>query len=192
MKIIWQGTDSYLLNKFPRQMKWSKIFYVSALRLFAKISDIFAQEHYSCGQRVENNLKRFGIKKPIKQFKDIVWYPNKFKKKAHKEFNVLYYFPSNTKWNRWLYGYDFFIVVKDILAYNQNIRFIVVDGSQDMNKIYPITDFMIRPTRHDGHPRMIDECIINDIPYYYSEDGNPSVIYICRQIIDKYNERTNN
>ena len=186
MKIIYQGTDSLMLIKFPKQLKWTKIFYVMALRVFAKIADFFVQENYACGHRVEQNLLAFGLTKPIVQFKDIVWYPKALPKKKHKGFNVLYYFPSNTKWNRWLYGYDIFCDVKQVLNFHPDIHFIVVDGQQDMTKIYPIIDFMIRPTRHDGHPRMIDECIINDIPYYYSEDGNPSVIEICSQIIAVY------
>jgi hypothetical protein len=48
------------------------------------------------------------------------------------------------------------------------MNFIKVDGSQDMSKIYPITDFYLRPNRHDGSSRMIRECEINEIPYYHS------------------------
>lgn len=185
MKAIWQGTDSLMLIKFPKQLKWTKIFYVMALRLFAKISDIFVQEHYTCGDRVKQNLQKFGLKKPIVPFRDMMWYPDKIDKKKHDGFNVLYYYPrNNTKFNRWLYGLDLFSQLRTSIG--GVVNFIVVDGTMDMKEIYPIVDFMIRPTRHDGHPRMIDECEVNGIPYYYSETGEPSMEEIKTQILAEY------
>jgi hypothetical protein len=184
MKIIYQGTDSLFLVRFPKQLRWTKIFYVVALRVFAKIADIFTQEYYVCGQRVEANIKKFGLKKKTVQFKDMLLYPTKIAKKKHDGFNVLYYYPQrNTKFNRWLYGADIFSQVKLSLP---EVNFIVVDGYADMKKVYPIVDFMIRPTRHDGHPRMVDECELNDIPYYWSTDGEPNVKEIQQTIKNEY------
>jgi hypothetical protein len=183
VKMIWTGTDSLYLVRFPKQLKWTKIFYVLVLRIYAKISDFLVQNHYSCGSLVAANLTKFGMKKAILPFRDMLLYPDKIKKKKHKGFNVLYYYPQkNTKFNRWLYGLDLFYQLKEQLP---DLNYIVVDGTKDMRRIYPITDFMIRPNRHDGHPRMVDECILNGIPYYWSEMGEPSVEEM-KQLINEY------
>ena len=53
-----------------------------------------------------------------------------------------------------------------------DVNWIVVDGTQDMAKVYPIVDFYYRPTRHDGSPYMIRECRANNIPYYWEGYDN--------------------
>lgn len=188
MKIIWQGTDSLFLVKFPKQLKWTKIFYVMALRVFAKLTDIFAQEHYACGELVDNNIHKFGMRKKVIRFKDLLLYPAKIQKKQHEGFNVLYYFPKkDTCFNRWLYGYDIYLgLLIELIV--PNIHFIVVDGTKDMNAIYPLVDVLIRPNRHDGHPRMIDECILNGIPYIYTKQ-NPTLEYFKNQILEEYESK---
>jgi hypothetical protein len=55
VKMIWTGTDSLYLVRFPKQLKWTKIFYVLVLRIYAKISDFLVQNHYSCGSLVAAN-----------------------------------------------------------------------------------------------------------------------------------------
>jgi hypothetical protein len=189
MKIIWQGTDSLFLVCFPKQLRYTKIFYVLALRLFAIFSDVFAQEHYTCGRLAEQNLKNFGFKKPIKQFADILQYPNKIIKVAHEGFNVLYYYPKkNTLFNKWLYSWDIYTRLVSCFSVFRDINFIIVDGCADMNKIYPITDLLIRPNRHDGRPRMVDECVLNNIPYVWTNQ-NPTVEYFKIEILKVYEKR---
>lgn len=187
MKIIWTGTDSLFLVKFPKQLKWSKIFYVLALRIFARITDIFTQEHYACGELVYKNLTKFGFNKKIVYFKDVLNY-DYVVKKTHEGFNILYYFPKrNTRFTRWLYGRDVYENIKKLLNFYSDIHFIEVDGSQDLNEIYPVTDMLIRPNRHDGHPRMVDECMINEIPCVASKQ-NPMTGYFIFQILNKYHK----
>jgi hypothetical protein len=57
-----------------------------------------------------------------------------------------------------------------------------------MSEIYSIVDAIVRPSRHDGRPRIIEECKINGILYYYSEDGQPDLedmSNFVQEIIDK-------
>jgi len=119
----------------------------------------FVAEHLANSIRVAENKKYLVVDPPI--------IATKIKKKKHDGFNVLYYFPSitkNIKFKKWLYGFDIFEYTREQLF--PQLNYIVVDGSQNMTEIYPIVDFYLRPTRHDGHSRMIDECQINNIPYY--------------------------
>ena len=184
MKIIWTGTDSLFLVKFPKQQRWIKIFYIIALRVFARLSDIFTQEHYSCGELVEKNLKKFGMKKKIKLFKDSIQYCN-IERIKHDSFNILYYCPDNKKFNKWLYGWDIFIELNNSMP---EFNFIHVNGKYDLKDVYSFTDILIRPNRHDGHPRMIDECIMIGIPYIWTSE-NPSLEYFKDGIMNIYNKK---
>jgi len=70
-----------------------------------------------------------------------------------------------------------------------DINFIRLDGGKDMSKIYPITDFMIRPNRHDGYPRIVDECEIQNISYYWSYK-NPNIDALVKVIKDEVQRKT--
>lgn len=180
MKLIWTGTDSLLLNRFPRQYPLRKLPYVLFLRLIARLSDFIAEENYACGELTEKNVKKFGLHR-VKRFCDTLLCGDIVEKKPHEGFNILYYCPKvDNKWNRWLYGYDIYLGLK---AWFPNLNFIRVDGCQDMKEIYPIVDLFIRPNRHDGHPRMIDECKLNGIPYIWTKE-NPSFDYFRLKIDD--------
>ena len=178
MKVIWTGTDSLLLVKFPKEFGWTKIFYIIALRILARLTDLFGEEHFACGDLVEKNLRRFGMRRSIVQFIHPVKY-GKLRKKEHKGFNVLYFCPKNSKRNNWIYGYDIFLTLKEAL---RSVNFIRVDGGYDLKEIYPLTDLYVRPNRHDGHPRMIEECILNEIPYIWTKE-NPNVEYFVNEIL---------
>ncbi len=101
-------------------------------------------------------------------------YPKRYKKKDHAGFNVLFYHPKNKpqRFTDWLYGYDIIwkLIIQPPL---KNLSVYEVDGSEDMSEIFPVIDFCVRPNRHDGNPRMIRECEIQGIPYYWTT-SNPS------------------
>lgn len=184
MKIIWTGTDSLFLVKFPKAQSLRKLPYIMALRIFAKLSDVFTQEHYVCGELVAKNIKKFGMKKKIVFFHDLIKYLDKYEKQDHDGFNILYYIPNLKRFNRWLYGYDEFSKIKEALI-DYDINFIVVDGSLDMAEIYPIIDLYLRPHNHDGQPRIIDECINNEIPFIWFNQ-KPDVEYCIKEILRHY------
>jgi hypothetical protein len=182
MKTIWQGTDAFLLNRMPKELSLREKYYTIKTRIFARLVDKFSTEHYACGPLVAEDLKKFGMKKPIKYFQDF-YNEYRFVKLSHEGFNVLYYFPKRNRFREWLYGWDIFEKVKEHFP---QINFIVVDGSHDMSKIYPIVDFMIRPCRNDGLPRMVKECEVNNIPYLWTRQ-NPEADKFIKAIENEFN-----
>jgi hypothetical protein len=95
-------------------------------------------------------------------------------------FTVLYYLPKNhSRYNLWVYGADIIDECKDRAP---EYYWLCCDGTLNMPAVYPIVDFYVRPSRWDGEPRMIAECEVYDIPYYYSEDGKPNVDDILNAI----------
>ena len=141
---------------------------MAGMRVFAKIADLFVQEHYVVSEHLIKELAPLKLKKGIKVLIDPPLYPGKYEKQPHKGFNVLYYrgIGANQKFNDWVYGYDIFLKVKRMYT---DVNFIEVNGGEDMTNVYPIIDFYLRPNRHDGAPRMIMECENNGIPYYWSK-----------------------
>lgn len=161
MDLLWTGTDCLFMHKYPGGLYNIKVF---IMRLLVKILDRwFIERNYVIAEHLKEELK---LRKPVFTYTppmELKVYP----KIKHEGFNILYYCPktNNQKFTNWLYGYDRFLKYKEVTNYN----FIVVDGSQDMSKIYPIVDFYYRPNRHDGSPYMIRECEYNNIPYYWSK-----------------------
>lgn len=167
MKILWTGTDSLMLIDMSMR-RWKKKPYWIAFRILTRIMDYFAQEHYADSEQVAYNLRQFGLNKPISVFKDRVRHPKPYRKRKHDLFNVIYYMPrynSDQEFTCWLYGCDIIERLKTAIPY---VNFIECDGTLDMSQVYPYADFCVRPNRHDGSSRMIQECIINKIPYYHS------------------------
>lgn len=155
--------------------KWKKKPYWFVFRWLVRILDYFIEAHYCDSENVADNVKKFGTKNPVSVFKDKLNYTKSYPKVEHTLFNVIYYNPSNRgdkQFIRWLYGLDLIEVVKRRMLH---INFIELDGSQDMSKIYPFADACIRPNRHNGSSRMIQECHINNIPVYHTYSDNANV-----------------
>jgi len=193
-KIVWWlGSDCYLLvNTPPGDKLWQikLIFYRLKWKFLIKFFDI----HWVVDEYLTQYLLKFGVKKEKIQIKeDKVLYDKPLKKIKHIGFNVLYYmprkkgFPGGRKRIEWTYGYDIYKKIKKKLW--PKIDFIEVYGEEDMNRIYPIVDLYIRPTRSDGRPRMIDECKISKIPYIFSRDGNPDSEEFINEINAYYESR---
>jgi hypothetical protein len=189
---IWCGTDSLFLVKFPKQLPWYKIFYVLSLRLFARICDFFSDEHYACGDQVLNNLKKFGMKKPITLFQNKLKY-GELIRSVHENFIILYYYPQkrDCEFVRWLYGKDKYEKIKNfLLSIFDDIAFYEVDGSQDLEDYYEYTDLLFRPNRHDGDPRMVAECELNRIPVVWTNTDVDNWILVLN-ILKYYYESKN-
>ncbi len=187
MKLFWTGTDSLMLVDYSMR-KWRKKPYWFVFRILIKLMDIFIECHYCVSLNVADNLRKFGTKKQIKILHDKIKYNKKFDKKRHKGFNIIYYYPINMDktFIRWLYGIDIIEYLKNRFP---DINFIRLDGNKDMSKVYPITDFMVRPNRHDGHPRIVDECEIQDIPYYWSYE-EPNMNALIKIIKDEVQRKS--
>jgi len=178
MKLMWTGSDVLFCTRYPKHSKKSKYIYMFCLRIFARIADYFIEGHYVVSEHLRAELEPLKFKKPIKVQANPPIYTKPVKKIPHKVFNILYYrgLGSNQTFQDWVYGHDVMMLVMEIFE-DDYIHLIEVNGINDMSKIYPFVDFMVRPNRHDGNPRMVMECEINEIPYYCSKsDPNPSEI----------------
>ncbi len=170
MKLIsyYSGTDSLILVEFPPTKPY-KYLYMIACRIRAKLLDLIVDEYQVDHEALIKDLRRFGIKGRIKVVSDPVQYTEPLRKKKHQGFNILFYYPGdrgNSKLWRWIYGYDIYLELKFQLP---DVNFVVVNGKQDMNKVFPIIDFYLRPNRHDGASRLRQECDIQKIPYYWTQ-----------------------
>ena len=173
MKLSWTGTDVLMLNN-RRKRKLLKRPYWIAFRLLVKFLDMTIIEgHLTNCELLEKELLEFGFKKNVEIQLTPLKHNEQYNKTPHETFNVLYYAPeqSNQKFYDWLYGLD--LIRRLEKQYSHPIQFISVDGKDAMERIYPLIDMYIRPNRHDGFSRMIRECEIQEIPYYWSQE-NPS------------------
>lgn len=168
MKLFWTGTDSLMLVDYSMR-KPSKRIYWWLFRRIIRLIEPFIQCHYCVSENVSDHLKKFGINKSIEIHHDFHQIFKTIKKIPHDEFIVLYYLPTglDTDFIHWLYGADIVLQIENY--FKDKIRLLLISGSQDMYELYPMIDFYLRPNRHDGHPRMIDECEQWGIPYYWSQ-----------------------
>ena len=170
MKLFWTGTDVLFMNTIPPGTRLRFKIKILAFRYLAKIMQSFIEANYVVSEHLlsELNLRKMEV------MPDRVKYSQKYKKVRHKGIKVLYYHPkdkNNPKFIRWLYGID---IIDHLKVMFPEVLWIRADGTMDLSKIFPFVDYYVRPNRHDGHPRLIDECIINEIPYYWSKSDPDS------------------
>ena len=175
MKTFWTGTDVLLYYKRPKLYK--KWWYVWAFRLFVKLTDVFCEEHFVVSEHLIPELK--GLKKNIKVLVHPVMNPDKVDRIPHEGINILYLYKPGKFWE-WIYGTD--IIEQLIDEYPQyNFIRLMSGGKLDVKGIYSVTDLLLRPNRHDGGARMVDECKISGIPYYWSKE-NPNINEMRRML----------
>lgn len=184
MKLYFTGSDVLLLNQFPPGLRKIKYPYVLLMRLWVRLSKHFIEEYWCVDDHLIPEMREFGIKREIKIFHHPVEHNIKYPKVKHNTFNILYYCPSgNDKLNKWIYGYDVFTHIRNYYKYVHEVRFLRSWGQYNMEETYPITDFYIRCNRHDGDARMVRECEIQGIPYYWTYE-NPDASAAIRMIED--------
>jgi len=175
MKILWTGTDALMLVDRSRRSIRKRIIWSIFAMVIRFMDEFFVEAHYVDSQNLADRLNSFGVKKHISVQADVIKHNEKYEKKPHKGFNVLYYMPkkgTEVEFWRWVYGYDIFERLKKEMPH---INFIVVDGSADMEEIFPVVDFYLRPNRSDGASRLRQECDIQGIPYYWTQE-NPKYV----------------
>lgn len=190
MKLYFTGSDTMLLNEFPKQLPRRKIFYVLLYRFFIWLSRFCTEEYWVVHEHLIKELK--GIKREKIKVVQHPYNETKFPKVEHKGFTVLYYIPKDSdKWNEWIYGYDIFQQVRSYYWRYNEVKFMIINGTQDMSQVWPVTDFYLRCNRHDGGARLVDEAKVNEVPYYWSYE-NPSVEEIIKSIENaRANRHTN-
>lgn len=181
----WMGTDALTLVEFPPG-KFSWKVKIVFKRILMKIFDRLIFEHWVVHKNLGKHLFDFGINpQKIKIAVHPPKHQKKFRKIKHDGINILYFcrgHRSNNKFKRWKYGEDLFEQVK---AQVDGVNWIVIKGTkgnEDISEYIPLTDAYIRPSRHDGLPRLLLICELNDIPVYYREDFKPEVAEVVEFI----------
>lgn len=178
MKLMWTGSDVLFATrlvggkKFPTKI--TKYPYFLGMTVFSKLADKFVEGHYVVSEHLKSELQPLKLRKPIKVLVDPPKSLTGVVRKPHKGFNILYYRPvgANQKFIDWVYGYDVATEASERLPDNCAIS--ECNGNSNMDEVYPYVDFVIRPNRHDGNPRMVMECEQLGIPYYWSKE-NPNI-----------------
>ena len=193
MILYFTGSDVLLLNEYPKQLSKRKHLYIWLYRMFVRMSSFCVEGIAVTDEHLINELQLFGFNKEITVVHSNVLHKQKYCRFPHKGFNVFYYCPggSDQRWNKWVYGHDIFCKVRDHYKDDQRVNFIRSWGQFDMTATFPITDFMLRPNRHDGDARMIQEAIIQGIPYYWSYE-NPDFDEIIKAIDNAKRRRYKN
>jgi hypothetical protein len=183
MKILWTGTDALMMHDISKRKLRKKPFWL-VLRMVMKFLDrVYVENHFVNAEWIRHELLQSGFKRPIQIMMTPLKYNKPFPKREHDTVNVLYYKPprKDLKWRDWLYGID--LIEKLMEEYKGRVNFIGVDQSFDMKHVFPFVDLYIRPNRHDGYSRLIRECDIQGIPYYWSYE-NPSYTKM-KEVLDE-------
>ena len=178
MKIIsyYVGSQArWLIKTFPTDLR--KIPYITFIKLRAWLLKPFISEYWVDSEYLIPFILRFAPKAKTRVIKDVIKYQKKYPKEEHSGFSVLYYYPKNEynkKYCRWVYGKD---IIDYLIGEFPQFTWIHIDGTQELSGIFPLVDVYIRPNRHDGSPRLVMECEIQNIPYYHSQ-CNPDITEI--------------
>ena len=174
----WLGSDALKLVKYPPG-KWTWKIRIFMERVLWKLFEFLIDEHRIVHPRLSKYLIDFGIpekKITVKPMLPLCYYcVNSCSKIKHDGINIAYYYPGdrgNRKFKRHTYGLD---IIEQIISMFPQVNWIHLDGKKNICVVYPILDAYIRPSRHDGLPRIILECLALDIPYYWGEEFKPTV-----------------
>ncbi len=173
----WMGTDALTMWLTP---PGKNILMTVFHRIKMRLLDFFIFQHWVVHPRLIADLQK--SKLDLNKLA-VAIHPAKYQENVHKishsGFNILYYDPGGGEYERWKYGIDIIEKIKKSII---NVNWIKIDGKQNLRTIYPIVDLYIRPSRHDGAPRILLECALNRIPAIYSEDGQPDADDFIRKI----------
>ena len=186
MRLFWTGTDALMMVDLSKRKLRKRPFWL-VMRVIVKFLDRHALEsHITNWPGISMELRQFGVKKPIELRLTPLKYTKKLERVPHRSFNILYYKPYGTypKFRDWLYGIDLIErLKKDIPEANFIEVGLGTDAERNMELVYPHIDFMVRPNRHDGYSRMVRECDIQDISYYWS-DTNPDYELMRKKVYE--------
>jgi glycosyltransferase involved in cell wall biosynthesis len=175
----WLGTDALTMWFNPPGIS---VCLNILHRIKMRILEPFIFQHWVTGPRLLRSLEKchFIDRDKLR----VVYWPGKFKKVSrkieHEGFNIFYYHPKKSgEFERWVYGID---IIEELSEKLKGVRWIRIDGTNDMDEVYQIADLYLRPSRHDGAPRINLECKMNGIPVLFSEDGNPSAEWFEHEI----------
>lgn len=173
-KIIrwWIGSDVLLLRMFPPGR--GKLSVVKH-RLKTWLTEPFIDEHWIYGNQL------------FKEFKE-VWSGRKAQRRLCRapieaisrvpssSINIAYYHPRDDRFSRWVYGVD---LIENLMMLYPQVNWIKLDGTLNPKYFFQSLSGYLRPSRSDGLPRIVEECKIHSIPFYWSELRNPNLEEMC-------------
>lgn len=165
---FWVGTDVLLLHKFPPgRGKLSVILH----RIKAYLLSFVVNENWVDGVLLTKELRGVNFLYSPKNCRTMLWpgKHGKYPKQTHKGINIGFYSPNDSAFARWKYGLDLIESARKSMHNDGRLKWIELDGTRDMSVIYSLLDLLVRPSRHDGMPRMILEAEENEIPVIYDE-----------------------
>lgn len=181
MKLMWTGSDALFATRFlgGRRFptRWQKYPYMLALTVLAKLADRVIEGHYVASEETARVLTPLKLRAPIRVLNEPARDVSHIKRPPRSKwgaFTVIYYCPlgGNQRFKDWCYGLDIFNEVASALW--DTVFFERIYGDSDMDEVYRHADFLLRPNRSDGDPRMVRECEALGIPVYHTTT-EPSV-----------------
>lgn len=170
----WLGTDAFTLYMFPPGKSYLKVL---LHRIKVILVNKYFEENWFVSQRLINELPDYY--KSILNCVSVKVHEAEYIKRIKKPFVVGYYMPELTEFNSWVYGVDIIAALYVFFKYSElDIVFLRYDGKADMSAFLSLIDVYIRPSRHDGMPRLILLCEMHDIPYCWNTDFDLLVKFI--------------
>jgi len=170
MKTLFTGSDVLYLKGYHPLLKkrWIYIFF---FRILVKVLDRISEGHYAISERLAIELRKH-VNKKVDVLEWNIIHKEKYPKIQHATINIMYRKFNNVrnqKFYDWLTAYDTFIKIREYYRYNILVKFVIIDDTTELSKIFPFIDMYIRFNRWDGGdpPRLVRECINNNIPTFY-------------------------
>lgn len=169
-KIIrwWVGSDVLLLRMFPPgRGKLSVLKH----RFKTWLIEPFIDEHWIYGQQLFREFKQVWSSRKAQlrlcrsSIESVARIPS-------ETVNIAYYHPKDDVFSRWVYGID--LIEKLITLYPQ-VNWIKLDGTLNPKYFFQSLNGYLRPSRSDGMSRIVEECKIHSVPYYWSENREPNI-----------------
>lgn len=179
----WIGTDALKLHMYPPG-KFIWRFRIFGERLFWRTFHSWFDEHWVNTPKLIPYLTAIGISRRKIKHVEIPWRKKKYLKREHKGFKLLFYisksFDGNQRYKDWIYGKKIY----DQLTNRSMFHLTLIDGSADMNEVFPIIDGYVKVMRHQGSDknRIAKQCEHNQIPVFYT-DYNKSDLVNAIQIV---------
>lgn len=164
----WIGSDVLLLRMFP---PGRGKFSVLRHRLKTWLTEPFIDEHWIYGEQLFKEFKQ--VRNSRKASLRLCRAPiESVVKVPHEGVSIAYYQPKDDVFSRWVYGID---LIEILVKRYPQVSWIKLDGTLNPKYFFQSLSGYLRPSRSDGHPRLIAECRENSIPTYWSENRQPNI-----------------
>ena len=166
----WLGTDVLTLWMYP---EGKSRFRVKLHRIKTKLVNRFFKENWFVSEKL---MKEVPFQYRLRKCKVRV-HPCDVVLKKENPLVVGCYMPEETVYNKWVYGYDTIEYLKRFFK-DSNVVFLRYDGKDDVTHFLSLIDCYIRPSRHDGMPRLILLCQLNNIDFYWGDSYSENIDFI--------------